>query len=378
MRVARYLVGRVIRGVLTLLTMIALTFALYFAIEKQPPMQFFFPSVGRGVPPTKQQVQLVRHLFYLDRSKLGLFVDYVSHLARGDFGHTLVLDAQPGHPARVLAGGGVGRPYLGDAGATLSILVGGAVIVLLLSLPLGAISGARVGAWRDRIISFFALVLLCTHPMMLGLILRSAGGRVNWLPTTGYCPLIGHSAPPSFTGFTGIALPSNGQPVHSCGGPAQWALHLLLPWLTFALLFLALYTRMVRASVAETIEEEFVRTARAKGASQARTLTHHVLPFAGLRVLTMVGMEIGTAIGVCIYLESVFGIPGLGSAAVQTLAGTQPFLILPVALAIVVLLTLIVVVGNLVVDFLYAFLDPRVGIQRGSQRRTKALVGGVF
>ena len=94
--------------------------------------------------------------------------------------------------------------------------------------------------------------------------------------------------------------------------PVDWATHLILPWLTFALLFLALYTRMIRASVAETIHEDFVRTARAKGASQTRVLARHVLPSAGLRVLTMVGMEIGTAIGVCIYIESAFSIDGLG------------------------------------------------------------------
>jgi peptide/nickel transport system permease protein len=88
-------------------------------------------------------------------------------------------------------------------------------------------------------------------------------------------------------------------------------------------------------------------------------------------------MEIGTAIGVCIYIEAAFGIGGLGTGAVQQLAGGLPFIVLPSMLAIVVLITLIVVVGNLVVDALYAVLDPRVGLQQGEQR-TKSLVGGVF
>jgi peptide/nickel transport system permease protein len=134
---------------------------------------------------------------------------------------------------------------------------------------------------------------------------------------------------------------------------------------------------MIRASVAETIHEDFVRTARAKGASQTRLLARHVLPSAGLRVLTMVGMETGTAIGVCIYIESAFSIDGLGRLAVQTLGGGGFALILPSTLIIVVLITLIVVIGNLVVDALYAVLDPRVGLQQGEQR-TKSLVGGVF
>ena len=360
MRAARYFLGRLARGVLTLLLMIAITFALYFAIERQPPVNFFFPEVARGTPATPHEVAMVNHVFYLDRSKVGLYLQYVGNLAHGDFGDFLTIQDD-----KVVDAGPIDPPY-GPLRATLSILVGGAIFVLLLSLPLGAISGSRIGSWADRIISFGALILVCFHPMMLGLILRNAGGRVDWLPTSGYCTFIDHgTAPTTFP------------PSSPCGGPVDWATHLILPWLTFSLLFLALYTRMIRASVAETIHEDFVRTARAKGASQTRLLARHVLPSAGLRVLTMVGMEIGTAIGVCIYIESAFSINGLGRTAVNVLGGGGFFLVLPTTLAIVVLITLIVVIGNLVVDVLYAVLDPRVGVQRGEQR-TKSFVGGVF
>jgi peptide/nickel transport system permease protein len=359
-RAARYLLRRLVRGVVTLLLMIALTFALYFAIERNPPVNVYFPQVARGVPATPRQVAMVNHVFYLDRSKVGLYLEYVGNLARGDFGRVSTIQ-----DGKIVDAGPIQVPYA-PLRATLSILGGGAVLVLLLSLPLGAISGSRVGSWADRVISFGALVLVCVHPMMLGLILRNAGGRVDWLPTSGYCTFVDHGASPT-------TFP----PSPPCGGPVDWATHLILPWLTFALLFLALYTRMIRASVAETIHEDFVRTARAKGASQTRLLARHVVPSAGLRVLTMVGMEIGTAIGVCIYIESAFNINGLGRAAVTELGGGGLFIVLPSTLAIVVLITLIVVIGNLVVDALYAVLDPRVGLQRGEQR-TKSLVGGVF
>jgi peptide/nickel transport system permease protein len=365
LRAARYLLRRTARAALTLLLMIAVTFAFYFAIMRQPPLGFLFPQNARGAPATPEQTAMARHMFFLDRSKIGLYLDYVGGLAHGDFG--TMSSIQNGE---LVEGIKERAPYQ-QMRATLSILVGGAVLVVLLALPLGAISGSRIGSWADRVISFGALVLVCFHPMMLGLILRNAGGRIHGLPTTGYCTFGKHPLSPDQARF--IAPGS----APCTGGPGQWFMHLLLPWLTFALLFLALYTRMVRASVAETIDEDFVRTARAKGASQVRLLTRHVLPNAGLRVLTMVGMEIGTAIGVCIYIESAFGIGGLGTAAVQELAGGLPFIILPSMLAIVVLITLIVIVGNLVVDALYAVLDPRVGIQRGEQR-TKSLVGGVF
>ena len=374
MRIASYLFGRSVRGVLTLLLMIAVGFALYFAVERQPPVADYFPTVQKGAPATKQQTDLVRHLFYLDRSKIGLYFTYLGHLAEGDLGHssTITLDAaQNGH----IVDAGPVAPYPALR-VTLSILIGGAVLVLLLALPLGAISGTRVGSWTDRVISFGALVLVCTHPMMLGLILKSAGGKMSWLPTSGYCTFLPRHIPKEITLPNGqvLRVPAS---YHPCGGPKEWATHLILPWLTFALLFLALYTRMIRASVAQTTHEDFVRTARAKGASQIRVVSRHVLPSAGLRVLTMVGMEIGTAIGVCVYIESAFSDGGLGNLAVNTLGGGLGALNLPQVLAVIVLITLIVVIGNLVVDMLYVFLDPRVGLHRG-QQRTKSLVGGVF
>jgi peptide/nickel transport system permease protein len=156
-----------------------------------------------------------------------------------------------------------------------------------------------------------------------------------------------------------------------CHGPASWASHLILPWVTFALLYLALYTRMVRTSVSETAHEDFVRTARAKGASETRVFTRHVLPSAGLRVLTMVGMEIGTAIGICVYIESAFNMRGLAQMALFTLSGVYgSALDLPLILAVVTVITAIVVAVTLLVDVLVAAIDPRVRAA-GATARTR-------
>lgn len=358
MRVTRYLMRRLVRAVLTLLIMIAVAFALYFPVDKNPPVGNY---IYHRPPYSPQEVKAVNHLLYLDWSKPLLYLHFVGQLARGNIGEGHELTG-----THVTSAGSVGRIVFPAFGATLSILLGGALLVLLFSLPLGALSGRRIGSWADRIISFLALVLVCTHPMMLGLILRSAGGSVNWLPTSGYCPLFGHA---------GATISSAGLQTSACGGPLAWSEHLALPWLTFALLFLALYTRIVRASVAETITEDYVRTARAKGASETRTLVRHVLPTAGLRVLTMVGMEISTAIAVSIYIETAFGINGLGRFAVQALA--TPPLDLDWIVAIVTLITLLVVVGNFLVDILYALLDPRAGVFARPEG-TKSLLGGAF
>jgi peptide/nickel transport system permease protein len=133
---------------------------------------------------------------------------------------------------------------------------------------------------------------------------------------------------------------------------------------------------MIRTTVADTLHQDYIRTARAKGAGETRVMTRHVLPNAGLRILTMVGMEIGTAIGVCIYIEAAFGISGLGSMAVTAMFGTVA-LDLPLILAVVVVITAIVVIGNLAVDLLYAFIDPRAG-QALRDKETKSLAGGVI
>jgi peptide/nickel transport system permease protein len=235
---------------------------------------------------------------------------------------------------------------------TASILLGGAFLVLLLALPLGALAARYRNSIGDRLLSFLTLLAICTHPMVLGLILRTIfGDQLKWLPDSGYCTFVKHPVPPNSFGFNGD--------VPCAGGPWPWFDHLILPWISFALLFLALYTRISRASVLEVLHEDYVRTAQAKGANSARVLGRHVLPNAGLRVVTMIGMEIATAIGVCVYIESAFAMPGLGRMAVNSFAGTFG-LDLPVILAVVTMTAVVVVLGNLIVDLLYALLDPRV------------------
>jgi peptide/nickel transport system permease protein len=136
----------------------------------------------------------------------------------------------------------------------------------------------------------------------------------------------------------------------------QWAHSLVLPWFTFALLYAALYTRMIRANVMETMNEDFVRTARAKGASESRVMKTHILRNAMLPIVTILGMDIGILLGGAIFTESVFGLPGLGKTAVTALDGFD----LPTVQGIVVFATISIIALNLIVDLLYAWIDPRI------------------
>lgn len=358
-RIVLFMLRRALAGVFTVWALVTIAFFIYWAIPYNEPAQFVYAQVPHKIL-TDRQISQAHRLLGIDKPLLTQYGDYLWNALHGDLGRSWTTYAEPA-PGFPTPPPGVKPDTIRDdlsseLPVTLSILLGGAALVLLLAVPLGAIAGSRLRSLTDRTISLIALIGICTHPMVIGLILRGIfGDHLHWA-ATGYCPITGY--------------PQAGA---GCNGVQDWAGHMVLPWITFALLFLALYTRMVRASVAETMPEDYVRTARAKGASELRIMNHHVLPNASLRILTMIGMEIGTAIGVCVYIETAYNMPGLANASIQAMLGLD----LPKILGVVVATTLIVVVGNLAVDALYAVIDPRIrfNIER---HRSKSLAGGVI
>ena len=351
MRLFTFFLRRLGAALFTLVAMITLTFVLFWAIPSDPA-NFVYPAAQHL---TDYQLKHANHLLGVDRPLVEQWASYLWHLVRFQFGTQWAGSQVNGQQDLVRLP--IGPQLASAVPETLSIIFGGAFLVVLLAIPLGAVSGRRIGSKTDRTIGLVTLVGICTHPMVVGLTLATAiGAQLRWLPAGGYCPLI----------------PSQGS---YCGGPVDWASHLALPWITFALLFLALYTRMIRATVSETMHADYIRTARAKGVSERRLMTRHVLPNAGLRILTMVGMEIGTAIGVCIFIETAFGFGGLGRLSVTALFGTVG-LDLPLILAVVTVITTIVVLGNLLVDMLYAVIDPRAG-QALRERESRAIAGAI-
>lgn len=369
-RIVLFMLRRTVAGLFTVWAIFTITFFIFWAIPSEPAhfVYPFFPHL------TNDQINQAHHLLGIDRPLLTQYGDALWKLLHGQFGRDWSTYAKyPGAPASQ-PGVTIRFPDVRDdvvaaLPATLSIILGGAVLVLVLAVPLGTIAGSRLRTLSDRTISLVALIGVSTHPMVIGLILRGIfGDHLQWT-SIGYCPITGTAAPPVIRGAGNLPTRAG----LTCNGVPDWAAHMALPWITFALLFLALYTRMIRASVAETLPEDFVRTARAKGASELRILRRHVLPNASLRILTMIGMEIGTAIGVCIYIESAFNVSGVASGSISALVNLD----LPQILGYVTVITLFVVIGNLVVDGLYAIVDPRIrfSIER---TRTKSLAGGVI
>jgi peptide/nickel transport system permease protein len=222
---------------------------------------------------------------------------------------------------------------------TASVVFGGAVLWLGLSIPVGILSALRPRSLVDRFAMVFVLIGVSAPSVWIGLMLAYVFGfKLGWTPIADYCNF----------------FPSH--EVGVCSGPGQWAYHLVLPWLTFMLLFAALYVRLVRANVMEVMAEDYVRTARAKGAPAARVLVQHVLRNSMLPVVTILGMDLGLALGGAVFIESVFNLHGLGSELVTSALNND----LPLVVGIVVLTTTAVIVFNFVVDVAYAWLDPRI------------------
>jgi peptide/nickel transport system permease protein len=320
--VIAYVVRRSLWAVLLLVAISLFAFVLFFIVPPETT------RVGRG--PAATEISL-RDSFELQQaSVVGQYGEWI---------WGIVTDGSLGTSYRTK------RPVtemIGDAlPVTAAVVIGGTILFLLIAIPIGIVSALRPRSLLDRMLMLFVLVGVSAHPAWIGLILSYfVGYRWGLVPISGYCDLV--------------------DPSTSCGGAVDWFTHLILPWFTFAILFAALYARMIRAQVIETYDEDYVRTARAKGAPRWLVLRSHVLRNACLPVVTMLGMDIGLAFAGSVFIEQVYGLPGMGRLAVSSLARRD----LPVILGIVLVVTVAIVIFNLIVDLLYTWLDPRVRVHR--------------
>jgi peptide/nickel transport system permease protein len=318
-----YLVRRCIWAVVLFIAVTLVTFVIFFIVPADPAKAF----AGRGSGPA--DVARATHYLGLDRPA---YVQY------GYFLKHLVIDHSLGRSFANRQD--VNSIVAAAAPVTASLVFGGVVLWLLVSLPIGILSALRPRSLLDRISMIFVLVGISAHPLWIGLIFAyTFGYRLGWTPITGYCDFI--------------------NPATDCGGPLQWAYHLVLPWATFAVLYAALYVRMIRATVTETMNEDFVRTARAKGGSPWLVMRRHILRNAMLPIVTMLGMDVGLALGGAIFTESIYSLPGLGRTTLTALRTFDT----PTIMGVVVFATTCVIVFNLLVDMVYAAVDPRIRLE---------------
>jgi peptide/nickel transport system permease protein len=219
---------------------------------------------------------------------------------------------------------------------TASLVLGAAVLWLLIGVPIGIMSATHPRTLRDRAGTTFALTFLSMPTFVLGLLfllvfyyyLTQAG--FSWFPAAGY-----------------VAITQS---------PIQWAVHLILPWFTLALVQAAIYARLVRGSLLDVLGEDYIRTARAKGLSRRTVIYKHGVRAALTPVVTQLGIDVGTLLAGAFVTERVFGLNGLGQLALNAISNGD----LPVVAAVVVVAASSIVVMNTLVDIVYAVLDPRI------------------
>jgi peptide/nickel transport system permease protein len=317
-----FLVRRLLWALVLFIAVTVVTYVIFYVTPSDPARL----AAGQGASP--QDVQRVAERLHLDEP---VWQQY------GRFFWQLVGDQSLGQSF-------VNRQDVNDvvlraAPVTASLVFGGAIFWLMLSLPVGVLSALKPRSLIDRAGMVFVLIGLSAHPVWIGLIFAYFFGyKLGWTPISGYCDFF------------------NPSDAAECGGPVQWAYHMILPWGTFMILFAALYVRLIRANVMETMNEDYVRTARAKGAPERRVLRSHILRNSLLPVVTILGMDIGLALGGAIFTESIYGLPGLGR---QILISYENF-DLPVILGVVVFSTLCIIIFSVIVDVLYAWIDPRI------------------
>jgi len=342
---ARYAVRRALSGLLLLFAMSVVTFALFRLIPL--PAGCLIVPCGPGTATGDAQIAAAAHELGTDRPIPVQYAKFVWGIVRhGSFGSSWV------H-------GSIDLAIRQAAPRTISVLVGGAILLLLLAIPLGVLSAVRAQQRIDRIVLSLSILGVALNPFLVGLFLtKFFADYVHVAPHGGYCYLL--SAPSLPPRDPRLAPGALGPP--PCAGPLPWAYHMILPWLTFALFFLPLYTRMIRARVLETLDTQHVAAARAKGASEFRVLRSHVLRPAMLPLVTMIGMDLGGALMASMYIESIYGLNGFGSLMLGSVAGngTQFGYDLPLIAALFFVIATAVIVLNLVVDLLYGWLDPRV------------------
>jgi peptide/nickel transport system permease protein len=315
----RYIIRRILWGVLLLILVTALMFVLFRILPTGEPARL---RAGRNASP--RVVAAIRNDLGLNKSLAAQFWIYMKEvLLHFNLGYSYYSNA----PVRGL--------IAERLGATLSLMVGASFIWVATGLPVGIISALRRRSWLDRTSMGTALVFVSAPEYWLGLIalyLFAADiGQVKIFPGAG-----------SYVSLT--------------SDPWKWFTSLLLPWLVLAAGSAAIYARLMRGSLTETMQEDYIRTARAKGLSERRVVLHHGVRSAINPILTILALDIATLLGGAILVEVVFDIHGIGQLAYTAITHSD-FLIVQ---GTVLLGALFIVVANIVVDIAYAYLDPRV------------------
>jgi peptide/nickel transport system permease protein len=319
--VVRYIIRRLLWVVVLLFLVSLITFVIFYSLPSADPAQ-----LRAGRQPNPQLVEQIRHNLGLDRPLIVQYWDYMKRLVlHFDFGYSYQNNIS------------VRQQIFDRLPATISLTVGAAVLWLISGIGVGIVSAVRRRSLLDRVSMGAALVAISAPVYWLGLVSLYL-----------FSSDIGKFKVPFFKGA--------GSYVPFSQDPSIWFQSLFLPWLVLAAAFAALYARLLRANLIEVMSEDYIRTARAKGLRERRVVLRHGVRSAITPIVTAAGLDIGILLGGAILTESVFNIPGIGRLAFDSIQNSD----LPMIQGTVLMGAFFIILANLVVDVVYAFLDPRV------------------
>ena len=318
---ARYIVRRIAGMFLLLILVSAVTFVIFNVFPSTDPA-----ALRAGRQPTPAVIESIRQDLGLDRPKIVQFADYIwGVFAHQDFGHSYVRNVEVLDEIR------------SNLPATISLTIGGVLVWLSFGLSIGIISAVKHRSVLDRTAIALSLIAISAPVYWLGLV-----ALYLFAPDFGVFDL-------QFLGGQGSYVPFSDD-------PAKWLQSLILPWCVLATAFAAVYARLLRGSLLDVMGEDYIRTARAKGLAERKVILKHGVRSAITPVVTVLGLDIGILLGGAILTESVFNIPGIGRLAYDAIVRGD----LPIVQGTVLFGAFFIIIMNLIVDILSAFLDPRV------------------
>ena len=322
-KILRYVSRRLLQGIPIILAIVVLNFFLLNLAEGDA-VDVLAGEAGSATPEYMEQL---RAKFGLDKPLPVQLLVYLKNVVTLDLGYSFRHDMP------------VSKLIVDRFWPTLLLMVSTIILAVGFGILLGLLAAVSLNTWKDAVITVFALITYATPLFWVGLMMIVVFSlNFGWFPTSGM-----ENIAAFHEGFDRVR---------------DIAHHLVLPTITLSLFYLALYTRMMRASMLEQYGLDYVVTARAKGLTERRITFVHVLRNALLPVVTMAGVQVGALIGGSVIVESVFAWPGLGMLAFESLFARD----LNLLLGIFLLSSALVVAVNLIVDVIYSFLDPRIEI----------------
>jgi peptide/nickel transport system permease protein len=314
---ARFVVRRLIQMVLVLFAVSILTFLIFNVIPNGDPAERM-----AGKVPTETQIEAIRREWGFDEN---IFVQYFTTMKKVFTGDLQSYFTQLP----------VGEEILNRLPRTLSLAIGAAILWMFVAICFGLYSAVRAGRFADRFLTIVALIGISMPVFWIG-------------------ALMNH-----YLGFKWGLFPNGGY-VELTEDPVDWFYHLILPWTALAILFIGFYSRVLRSNVLDTINEDYVRTARAKGLSERRIMIRHVLRNSLIPIVTLWGLDFGAVVGgAAILTEAVFDLQGVGQYTADAIGQLD----VPPVLAVTLFAAFFIVVLNAIVDIVYAYLDPRIRLQ---------------